>query len=60
MSQKPRPNPTCPVCRKSILPGVGRIRRGLTSTHAECEKKRPTRPRSSRQKPGRAEGPSAK
>jgi hypothetical protein len=38
MSQKPRPNPTCPVCRKPILPGVGRIRRGLTSTHAECEK----------------------
>lgn len=60
MGQKPRRNPTCPVCHKPILPGVGRIRRGLTSTHAECEKTKPSRPRPSRQKLGMAEGSSAK
>jgi hypothetical protein len=38
MSRQPRPNPICSVCRRPILPGAGRTRRGLTSTHVECEK----------------------
>jgi hypothetical protein len=39
MSRHPRPNPICSVCRKAILPGAGRTRRGLTSTHIECDKR---------------------
>ncbi len=34
--QTPRPNPICAVCEKSILPGVPRYRRGLTSVHVEA------------------------
>ena len=34
---KPRPNPTCRLCEKAILPGVPRYRRGVTSVHVECE-----------------------
>jgi len=30
MSRQPRPNPICSVCRRPILPGAGRTRRGLT------------------------------
>ena len=33
-----RPNPICSICRKAILAGVGRLRRGLTSVHIDCEK----------------------
>jgi hypothetical protein len=29
MSRHPRPNPICSVCRKAILPGAGRTRRGV-------------------------------
>lgn len=39
MCRQPRPNPICSVCHRPILPGVGRMRRGLTSTHIECEKR---------------------
>jgi hypothetical protein len=33
------PDPICVVCGKPILPGVGRYRRGLESTHGSCERK---------------------
>lgn len=42
-----KPNPICGVCLKVILPGEGRMRRGLVSVHAECEK----RPRRVRARP---------
>jgi hypothetical protein len=35
-----KPDPICTVCGKPILPGVGRYRRGLESTHASCERKK--------------------
>ena len=57
MSHQPRPNPICTVCRKPILPGAGRTRRGLTSTHVECEKRH--RPGSSRPKSESPERPRA-
>jgi hypothetical protein len=33
---KSRPNPICAVCEKSILSGLPRYRRGLSSVHVEC------------------------
>jgi hypothetical protein len=34
---EPQPNPACATCAEPILPGVGRYRRGSTSSHATCE-----------------------